>query len=154
MRKYIKKIIFGVIIVFIAIQFFPTSYNQSDTVLDSDFIKTYKAPKQIQSILKTSCYDCHSNNTNYPWYSKIQPGSWFMEGHINEGKKELNFSKFGEYSDRRKKAKFKSLISQIKDDKMPVFSYTLIHQDAKLSEKEKQLLIDWLTTLRDSLFNN
>lgn len=151
MKKHIKKIVFGLIILFIAIQFVPVSYNQSDTVLDSDFIKTYKVPDQIQSILKTSCYDCHSNNTHYPWYSKIQPGGWFMEGHIKDGKKELNFSEFGDYSGRRKKSKLKAIINQIKDDEMPLWSYTLIHRDAKLSEEDKQLLTDWLSRLRDDL---
>jgi hypothetical protein len=151
MKKYIIKIVFALILALIGIQFLPVTYNQSETVLDSDFIKTYQAPEQIESILKTSCYDCHSNNTQYPWYSKIQPGAWFMEGHVNDGKKELNFSEFGDYSDRRKKGKLKSIISQINDDEMPLFSYTLMHQDAKLSENDKQIMKDWLTELRDKL---
>jgi hypothetical protein len=151
MKKHIKKIVFGLILVLIAVQFVPVSYNQSETVLDSDFLKTYQVPEQIENILKTSCYDCHSNNTNYPWYGKIQPGAWFMENHIQEGKSELNFNEWANYSDRRKKSKLKSIISQIKNDKMPIFSYTLIHRNAKLSEKEKITITEWLLKLRDSL---
>jgi hypothetical protein len=151
MKKHIKKIVFGLILVLIAVQFVPVSYNQSETVLDSDFLKTYQVPEQIENILKTSCYDCHSNNTNYPWYGKIQPGAWFMENHIQEGKSELNFNEWANYSDRRKKSKLKSIISQIKNDKMPIFSYTLIHRNAKLSEKEKITITEWLLKLQDSL---
>jgi hypothetical protein len=154
MKKHIKKIAVLLIFVLIGIQFVPTKLNQSAEVSESDLLVLYNAPQNVQNLFKTSCYDCHSNNTHYPWYSKIQPGALFMESHINDGKKELNFNEFGDYSDRRKKGKLKSMISQIKEDEMPIFSYTLIHQDAKLSEKEKQTLTDWLTTLRDSLYNN
>lgn len=149
--KIFKKIAILLIIVLIGVQFVPTTYNTSNEVLETDFIKTYNAPKNIQNLLKTSCYDCHSNNTNYPWYSKIQPGIWFMQKHVNEGKEELNLSTFGDYSGRRKKSKLKSIISQIKDDEMPIASYTIIHRDAKLSKEDKTLLIKWLTNLRDSL---
>lgn len=149
--KIYKKIAILLIIVLIGIQFIPTTYNTSSEVLETDFTRIYNAPQEIQNLLKTSCYDCHSNNTNYPWYSKIQPGAWFMENHINEGKEELNFSTFGDYSGRRKKSKLKSIISQIKDDEMPIWSYTLVHGDAKLSKEEKLILDKWLNNIRDSL---
>ncbi|NEW80269.1 MAG: heme-binding domain-containing protein, partial [Gelidibacter sp.] len=112
---------------------------------------TFEVPYNIQNILKKSCYDCHSNNTNYPWYHKIQPASWLLENHIKEGKKGLNFSEFGAYSKRRQKSKLKSIINQIKDDEMPLYSYTLIHSDAKLSEGNKKDLIDWLSKQKDSI---
>ena len=108
-------------------------------------------PNNIKKKLQVSCYDCHSNNTNYPWYNKIQPVAWFLEDHIKDGKKELNFNTWNTYSTRRKKSKLKSIISQIKDDKMPLASYTLIHGDTKLTEKEKKELFEWLTQLRDSI---
>jgi Haem-binding domain len=149
--KILKKIAILLTIVLIGIQFIPTTYNTSSEVLETDFTKIYNTPQNIQDLLKTSCYDCHSNNTNYPWYSKIQPGAWIMAKHINEGKEELNFSTFGNYSGRRKKSKLKSTISQIKDGEMPIASYTLVHRDAKLSEEDKIILNKWLTNLRDSL---
>lgn len=136
---------------FVGIQLIPTTRNQSNVVLATDFIKTFEVPYNIQNILKKSCYDCHSNNTNYPWYNKIQPASWLLENHIQEGKKELNFSEFGAYSKRRQKSKLKSIINQIKDDEMPLYSYTLIHKDAKLSEVDKELLISWMGKLKGSL---
>lgn len=136
---------------FVGIQFIPTTRNQSVLILQTDFNNTFEVPNNIQRILKNSCYDCHSNNTNYPWYNKIQPASWLLENHIKEGKKELNFSEFGTYSKRKQKSKLKSVISQIKDDEMPLYSYTLIHKDAKLSERNKKDLIDWLSKQKDSI---
>ena len=132
---------------FLGIQFIPTTRNESNVVLTTDFIKTFNPSVNIENILRTSCYDCHSNNTNYPWYNKIQPISRFLDGHIKEAKEELNFSEFDTFSNRKKKSKLKSIINQIKDDKMPLSSYTLIHRDAKLSEKDKLELEKWLTEL-------
>ena len=151
MKKIVKKVAIFSSILLIGIQFIPANKNQREMDAKTDFLSLYKAPKNMVKKIKSSCYDCHSNNTHYPWYSNIQPGAWFMEHHINEGKKELNFSEFGNYSKRRKKAKLKSIISQIEDDKMPLWSYTLIHQNAKISEGEKQQLINWFTKVRDGL---
>lgn len=133
------------------IQFIPTNRNQSTEILETDVTKVFEVPQNIQTLLNESCYDCHSNNTKYYWYDKIQPASLFVERHINEGKKELNFSEFGAYSNRKQKSKLKFLISQVKDDKMPISSYALIYSNAKLSESEKKEIMDWATTLRDSL---
>lgn len=149
--KLYKKISVTLFLVFIGIQFIPKNYNQSNTVLAADFMTTFDVPENIEAQLRVSCYDCHSNNTFYPWYNKIQPVAWFMEGHIKEGKEELNFSEFGVYSKRRQKNKLKSIISQIKDDEMPLTSYKMLHSDAKLSEKDKEALEGWLTNLRDNL---
>jgi len=149
--KVFKKIGLFLLIVFVCIQFIPTNRNQSTEILDTDITKTFKVPQNIQTLLNESCYDCHSNNTKYHWYDKIQPASLFVERHINEGKKELNFSEFGAYSNRKQKSKLKFLISQVKDDKMPIASYALIYSNAKLSESEKKEIMDWATTLRDSL---
>jgi len=149
--KAFKKVLILLLIVFVGIQFVPTNRNQSTEILDTDFSKTFEVPQDVQQLLETSCYDCHSNNTNYPWYNKIQPVSWFLEHHIEEGKEELNFSDFGSYSGRKQKSKLKSVISQIEDNKMPMPSYTVMHADAKLSEADKKLLINWVTNLRDGL---
>ena len=135
---------------FVGIQFIPTTRNQSNVVLKTDFSKTFNVPYNIQNILKNSCYDCHSNNTNYPWYNKIQPVSWLLENHIKEGKKELNFSEFGTYSKRRQKSKLKAVINQIRDDEMPLYSYTLIHKDSKLSASDKEVITKSLTELREN----
>jgi hypothetical protein len=146
-----KKAILLLLIAVVGIQFLPTTRNQNNEVLETDFLKTFTAPNNVRNLLKNTCYDCHSNNTNYRWYNKIQPLSWLLDNHLKEGKKQLNFSEFGTYSERKQKSKLKSVISQIKENKMPLSTYALIHKDAKLSEKNKELLTKWLIQLRDSL---
>lgn len=145
--KWGKKIVFLVLVSLVGIQFFPTKRNQNTAILTADFTKTFDIPKDIQSILKTSCYDCHSNNTNYPWYNKTQPISWFIEHHIEKGKDELNFSEFGMYSKRKQKNKLKAIVNQIKDGEMPLSSYTFIHSNAKLTKQQKKEIINWINTL-------
>ena len=98
-----------------------------------------QVPATINNQLQVSCYDCHSNNTNYPWYSKIQPAAWYLEDHIKEGKDELNFNEWDTYSSRRKNSKLRSIIKQIESGEMPLESYTLIHGGARLdSTAEKR----------------
>lgn len=149
--KILKKIIAILLIVLVGIQFIPTTLNQSNGISETDFTKTFNVPENIQNLLEKSCYDCHSNNTNYPWYHKIQPMRFIMDKHIKNGRKELNFSEFGVYSKRKQKSKLKSVASQIRDDEMPILSYILTHKGAKLLEDEKTLIIDWINKTKDSL---
>lgn len=148
----IKKILLAFLLIFIMIQFIQPARNKNGQVLPTDISKVLIVPGNIQSVLKTSCYDCHSNNTNYPWYSFIQPGAWWMASHIQDGKADLNFSEFGSYSKRKQQNKLRAIASSIKDGTMPIKSYTLMHTNAKLSPKEKDLIIDWATKTRDSFF--
>lgn len=149
--KILRIILIILLVAFVGIQLVPTERNQSDLVPKTDFLLVINTPENIGKLLQVSCYDCHSNNTKYPWYNKIQPAAWFLEDHIKEGKKELNFSEWDAYSNRRKNSKLKSIMSQIKDDEMPLFSYTLIHRDAVFSESEKKEVIDYMKWIKDSL---
>jgi hypothetical protein len=108
-------------------------------------------PGSVEGILKTSCYDCHSNKTCYPWYANIQPMGWVLANHIKDGKDDLNFNEFGTYTKRRQLSKLKAIGSSVKEGTMPLPSYTLLHQDAILSKEEKTLVTDWATKTRDSL---
>lgn len=132
---------------FVGIQFIPTTRNQDHTISKSDFMVIYNVPFEIEAKIKISCYDCHSNNTRYPWYSKIQPVAWFMEKHIKKAKEELNFSEYGEYSKRRQKSKLKSIRDQIRKNRMPLTSYTILHNDARLSNKDRIEIKDWADKL-------
>jgi len=146
-----RRLILFVVIVLIGIQFIPTNRNTSTVLLETDVSKSFTVPIKVQDIFKRSCYDCHSNNTVYPWYNKIQPISFLLENHIKEGKKELNFSIIGSYSKRKLKGKLKSIKSQISDNEMPLWSYTLIHQNTELSDKDKTLIKLWANQQLDSL---
>ncbi|MDC8000824.1 heme-binding domain-containing protein [Aequorivita todarodis] len=151
MKKILKIIVLVLIVAFVAIQFIPTERNQSDMVPKTDFVVANNPPAEISALLKESCYDCHSNHTDYPWYNKIQPVAWFLEHHIKEAKAELNFSEWNDLSVRRKNSKLRSIINQIKDDEMPLWSYTLMHRHAVLSEAEKESIIAYITEVKDRL---
>ena len=132
-----------VVAIVLVIQVIPVERNVSTVSPGQSFEKTEKVPANVAAILKVSCYDCHSNNTRYPWYSELQPGAWFMARHIKKGKEELNFDEFNNYSKRRKKAKIKSIISQIEKEEMPLKSYLLLHPDAGLTPNKKKVLLQF-----------
>ena len=149
--KLLKSLGLVMVVVLVGIQFVPTRSNQTMELLSTDFVLAYKVPEEVGRVLHASCYNCHSNNTDYPWYSKVQPVGWFLENHINEGKAELNFSEFGSYSVRRQKSKLTSMVNQIEKDEMPLSSYTFIHREARLSQESKKELVNFLNALQDSL---
>ena len=152
MKKVIKKIVVIGLIILVLIQFYQPARNLDyGPVLPEHLFKLYPGPENIQTILKTSCFDCHSNNTNYPWYSYLQPGRIFMEDHIKEGKENLNFSEFGKYSKRKQGSKLKAIVKQIKSDEMPLTAYILIHRKAILTTVQKEELTNWANKVQDSL---
>jgi hypothetical protein len=142
----IKHIWLVIAVVFIGIQFIPVSRNNSGKTTSADFIQFYDPPEMVSGILKVSCYNCHSDSTDYPWYAYFQPVGLFIENHINRGKENLNLSEFGNYSGRRQYSKLISMIDQIEGNEMPLPAYTLIHRDAKLSGEDKKELISFLNS--------
>lgn len=152
MKKIIKKILFIGLIIFLLMQLYQPARNESfEQDITANFTKVYNVPKNVEAILRTSCYDCHSNNTNYPWYSNIQPVRFFMEHHIKEAKEDLNFSEWGNYSKRKQENKLDRIVKQIKSDEMPLASYTLIHKNARLTTVQKEEIMDWLSKIKDSI---
>jgi hypothetical protein len=147
----LKKILLVLLVAFIAIQFFHPAKNINTAAAANDISKVFSVPDSVHSILKTSCYDCHSNNTYYPWYAAIQPAAWWLQDHVDEGKKEVNFNEFANYSPRRQFKKFEEIKEQIKEEEMPLFSYTLIHRNAKLSKTQSATLTAWATEQQDSM---
>ena len=135
----------------ILIQFYPRSNNNiSRKIPLSDISTAHQVPAPVRQILKTSCYDCHSNNTVYPWYAATQPVSLLLADHIKDGKAELNFSEFGTYSLRRQYRKLEEIGEQVKEGEMPLTSYSIIHTNAKLSLNQQLVLSNWTVALRDS----
>ena len=152
MKIIIKKILFIGLIIFLLIQLYQPARNISfEQDITGNFTKVYNVPKNVEIILRTSCYDCHSNNTYYPWYSYIQPARFFMERHIKEGKEELNFNEFGNYSKRRQNSKLKAISKEIESNEMPLSSYTLIHKNAILTASQKKKVLDWINKIEDSI---
>ncbi|WP_439474480.1 heme-binding domain-containing protein [Algoriphagus formosus] len=147
MKKWLKLSLWIVLIVLVGIQFVPVQRNEIEPVTNADFIEHYESPIVIGNIIRASCYDCHSNQTKYPWYSNVQPIGFLLQNHISEGKSELNLSEYGLLSNRMKRAKLKSILSQINDDKMPMPSYLLLHSEAKLDSLKKALLVSYLDSI-------
>lgn len=144
----IRKTVIFLAIIFIAIQFVPVKLNQSEIIPKEDFILVNNPPENIAALLKNSCYDCHSNNSVYPWYDKIAPVSFWVAHHIDEGKEELNFSDWETYSDKKKSHKLKEIVEEVEKRKMPLDSYLIMHGDAKLSEKQIESLKKWIETIK------
>lgn len=152
MKKSIfKKAAITVIVLLVVIQFFKTKENKSTQESENAIALHYDVRENIQNILKASCYDCHSNNTNYPWYNKIQPVNWWLADHVNEGKEELNFDEFNTYSTKKKLHKLDEVIETIKNNEMPLKSYTLIHGNAKLSDSDKQDIEAWVKKIKNEI---
>jgi len=146
-----KKIVLGLLIIVVVMQFFRIDKTNPEVNIADDFIAITNPPEEIATILKTSCYDCHSNESSYPWYSNIAPISWWLKHHLNEGREELNFSEWNTYSEKRKDHKLEELAEEVEEGEMPLNSYTWTHSNANLSVDQKNRLIGWSITTRKSI---
>ena len=141
----IKKLIFFLVIVFVAIQFYPRNNNNiSKTKSEYALSISETTSDSVLQILKTSCYDCHSNNSAYPWYTNIQPFCWWINHHIYEGKESLNFDEWETYTSKKKNHVLHEIKEQIEEGEMPLESYTWIHKNAVLTAYQKSLIYDWV----------
>ncbi|PZU90987.1 MAG: cytochrome C [Chryseobacterium sp.] len=146
-----KKILIVLLAVFIIIQFFPIDKMNPATNDGMDFLKIKDTPESISKIIQNSCYDCHSNKTRYPFYSNIQPIAWLLKNHIDEGRKELNFSTFATYEPKRQAHKLEEAAEYVEQKKMPLESYLLGHQDAKLTDEQRKQLADYFRKVQKEI---
>lgn len=144
----IKKVLLGLLVVLVIIQFMQPEKNIDAKPQENYIGKLYPLTDTVENILKVACFDCHSNNTSYPWYNHIQPVAWWLSSHIKDGKKHLNFDEFTTYSLKRQDHKLDEVIESLEDSWMPLESYTFIHKDAVLTEEQTKLIIDWAKTTR------
>lgn len=140
----IKKITLVVAILLVGVQFIPMKKNESGAT-EFDISKGYAVPDHVITILQGACNDCHSNTTTYPWYSKIQPVGFWLNSHTNEGKEHLNFSEFTSLPLRVQNHKFEEIVEMVESKEMPLPSYTYLglHPEAKLTDAQRQQLVDW-----------
>jgi hypothetical protein len=151
LKKILKRVFQLLLIAFIVIQFFRPTKNKAEGISKNDISTLYAVPTDVQTILKTSCYDCHSNNTVYPWYAEVQPVAWWLNNHIVDGKKHLDFSEFGTYSLRKQYHKLEETNEMVKEGEMPLDSYLWIHKNAKLSDGQKLILANWVGAVMDTM---
>ncbi len=135
----------------VVIQLFRIEKNQNTGDQPNHISSQFDVPAEVASILKAACNDCHSNNTVYPWYANVQPVAWWLQNHVNEGKDELNFDEFASYKPRRQYKKMEEVEELVTENDMPLYSYTLLHGNAKLSEEQKAILISWSKEIRQHI---
>lgn len=146
-----KKIMWVLLAALIAIQFFHPKRNKSEGPQPNYIGKVYAIPDDVQSIMAKACNDCHSNNTRYPWYSKIQPVHWWLNKHVLEGKKKINYDEYTNRPLRYQYHKLEETIEMVKEGEMPLNSYTWTHKDAKLTEEEKAKITGWAQSVMDTM---
>ena len=149
--KFVKIAAVALFAAFIAVQFYRPDFTNPPVVEGENLLAENQVPENVKAILVRSCADCHSNETVYPWYSKISPASWFLADHINEGRREMNFSTWNKSENRRKKKKLEEICEQIESGQMPLPSYLWIHRSAKLSAEEIKTLCDWTNQERQKI---
>jgi hypothetical protein len=147
----IKKILLLLLAALVIIQFIHPPKNQTKEKQPAYVGTAFSVPDDVKLILEKACNDCHSNNTRYPWYSRLQPVDWWLTNHVKEGKMELNLDEFTSRRLRTQYHKFEEIADQVKNNEMPLDSYTWIHKDAVLDETEKKTLISWAHACMDSM---
>lgn len=139
-----KKILYVLLAALVIIQFFRPQRNQSTGPYPNDITGKFAVNDTVMGALKTACFDCHSNNTNYPWYANVQPVAWWLQAHINDGKRHLNFSEFASYKLKRQHKKLEEIGEAVTEGWMPLDSYTWMHKNAKLSTEQKSAIKKWV----------
>ena len=146
--KFIKIVFIILSVAFIIAQFVPVDKSNPKFDTKLDLINMENPPENIAQILRTTCYDCHSNETVWPWYSNIAPVSWVVAKHVEEGRDNFNFSFWGEYDQDDKSYAVEEIIEEMEEGDMPIPGYDLTHPDAKLTMEQKESLFVWLRTLQ------
>lgn len=141
--KIVKKILLALLLVFVAMQFYRPEKNLSPGNHSAVFLTETNPPEDVGTVLQQTCYDCHSNNTKYPWYNNVAPLSYWLADHVNHGKEHLNFSEWASYSIKEKDHKLEELIEEVEEGVMPLKEYTWTHQEAELSEEQRSAIIEW-----------
>lgn len=148
----LKKILIGLGILLLIIQFIRPDKNDSND-LTNDISTKYQVSSEVNHLLQVSCNDCHSNKTEYPWYANVQPVAWWLNNHVVDGKKHLNFSEFTKKPLFVQNHKFDEIMEMVGDKEMPLPSYTNLglHSEANLTDDQRKMIVDWAKTQMDYL---
>jgi len=146
-----QKIIISIVAVLVLIQLKRIDKENPPVGKATNFVDVVETPLEVKRILTTACYDCHSYETKYPWYTNVAPLSWWIEHHIEEGRDEMNFSEWGNYSLKRKDHKLEEIVEMITEKEMPLPSYIPMHSEADLTEYQRTILINFAKDLRSRM---
>ena len=146
-QSFAGKVGLLIVIILVVIQFIQPKKNKSEGLGENDISKAYTMPHGLHETLMKKCYDCHSNNTKYPWYFHIQPIGWWLAAHVHDGKEELNFSEFKNYPADRATHKLEELLEVAEERSMPLDAYTVFHKDTDITDEDEKAIRDWLASL-------
>jgi hypothetical protein len=141
-----KRILLGIVLFFVLIQFIRIDKTNPPVDPKLDFAAATHAPAEVVSVIRGACYDCHSDESQYPWYSNVAPVSWWIKGHKNDAMEHFNFSTLGILNPEDLKWALGTAADEIREKNMPLKSYTWMHPEARLSDEQRALLATWLTT--------
>lgn len=139
----VKKILIGLLVVLVLIQFIRPSRNIGNAQTPTDITHFVQVPDSTLKILQVACYDCHSNNTKYPWYANVSPVSLWLDNHIRNGKRKLNFSDFSTMPAKKMAHRMDDIAETVEKKEMPLKSYLWIHDEARLTDAQRKQIIDW-----------
>jgi len=148
-----KGILISFIVVLLLLQLYPLEKPSNTAVNPNDLLITEKVPENISTLLKKACYDCHSNESIFPWYSKIAPSKWLVYNHINEGREELNFSEWNTLNIDDKSELLDDISTIILEGEMPLKGYIILHSEANLSNTEREAIASWADEMLESLYD-
>jgi len=151
--KILRYVLYVLIAIFFLLQFVPAELPENSAEVSNDIVMSSGASEEIQSILRKACYDCHSKQTKYPWYSFVAPVSWLIAKDTREGREELNFSEWAGLSKRKKIKALNDIAEEVEEKKMPLKIYTVVHRDAILSDQEIEALMSWTKSLSDNILS-
>lgn len=146
--KYTALVLLGILLI---IQFFHPKKNRSEGPQPNYIGNAFVIPDDVKSILAVACNDCHSNNTRYPWYAKIQPVHWWMNNHIVNGKRHINYDEYLNRPLKYQYHKMEETIEMVKEGEMPLNSYTWTHKDARLTKEQKAKITAWAQSVMDTM---
>ena len=153
MRKPWVIILIVIAVALIVIQFFRPERNISKAASTDDIFFQLQTDALVKKNLVNACYDCHSNHTRYPFYANFAPISWMLNNHIVEGKAQLNFSEWGKYSKKEQLKLMTEICEVLTTGEMPLSSYTLMHGNAILNEKEIEDICAWTEAAAEEIFS-
>ncbi len=147
-----RIILIIVVLVIVIIQFIPSGRPDNNPVPGKDLLEVVEAPDEITTLLKSACYDCHSQQVIYPWYSYVAPVSFLVSRDVRVGREHLDFGFWGDLSKRKQIKALDEISEAVEAGDMPMKIYPIMHPDAKLTDAQRQQIIDWCEISADELF--
>jgi hypothetical protein len=151
MKKVLKIGFFILLGIFVIIQLFPSGRQDNQPVIGQDLFEVAEIPDEIGVLLKTACYDCHSQSVRYPWYSYVAPVSWLVARDVNIGRENLDFGKWGSLSKRDQIKVLGEISDEVEDGFMPMQIYITMHSEADLTEQQREKIVAWTESFAEAI---